>query len=294
MNLWERKRWLAPAKLNLFLHVKDKRTDGYHEIETVMQTVSLYDELWFSLSATDGDIRFFATGEGLPAVEENLVFRAARLLKESFKCQEGAYIRLEKNIPPCSGLGGGSSDAAAALTGLSRLWGLELQVSELEQLAAELGSDVPFFIRGGASVCRGRGELVNPLQTAGGLDFVVVLPSVGVSTADAYNEFDSLTNEREPVNISRTVESLRAGDPDRLGRNLSNDLQSSACIVCPELGSLHKKLKVAFEATGCCGYSLSGSGSAWFGVYPDRRRASGAARYIRESTGLTSHAVSSV
>ncbi len=287
------KKSLAFAKLNLFLAVNGKRDDGYHEIETVMLAVGLCDELYFE-NARGGEVELVAEGQGLPPVEENLVVKATRLLQRRFETRGGVRIRLKKNIPPGSGLGGGSSDAATALKEGSRLWGLKIGGEELQRIAAELGSDVPFFIRSGASVCGGRGEQVRPIHSGGKMYFVIAIPPVEVSTSMVYSRVDSLTKESELGNIDRVISSIEQNDSSMLGASLFNELSEPASAVCPELRVFGGKLKEAFQASGCLGYSLSGSGSAWFGVYPDRISAARAASYVAENEGVSAYAVQSV
>src|SRR5438445_1631133 len=187
----------APAKLNLFLKVLGKRDDGYHELETLMVSVGLYDALSLTddpdgplaLSCRDGGprARRDSSREMPPAGADNLVLRAAELLRAAAGTARGAQIVLIKRIPLAAGLAGGSSDAAAALVGLNRLWRLGLSRGDLAALAARLGSDVPFFLCSTpAAICRGRGDVVEPLHLAARLWFVVARPHSGLSTADVY------------------------------------------------------------------------------------------------------------
>ncbi len=283
----------APAKINLFLDVKGKRSDGYHEIATVMQTVDLYDRLLFSQAPGPG-IELVCEGEGLPPEGENLVVRAAVLLRDRFRTAGSASVELKKRIPAGAGLGGGSSDAAATLKALSRLWNLEPVVAGLRELAAELGSDIPFFVSGGAAICTGRGECIERIDAGGGLDFVIAMPRIGISTAKAYAAVDSLTKEARGVNIERTVRSLEQGDPEMLGMNLHNGLRDAAAAVDPRVKEIETVLGERFTSTGSCGYSISGSGAAWFGVSRNRRQAMAAAEHIGRSSCIPALAVRSV
>ncbi len=293
MGTERRKKTLAPAKLNLFLKVGGIRDDGYHEVVTIMQTVDLYDELVFTV-ARSGGIELISDGGDLPPAEDNLVVRAARLLQRRFNVTGAVRIGLKKNIPTGAGLGGGSSDAAAALKALSSLWGLAPGVEQLEGLAAELGSDVPFFIRGGAALCRGRGEVVSPLDAGSALHFVIAMPPVGISTTEAYAVLDSLTKEPGDVSIEGVADGLGRGDPDVLGSALFNDFRRAACVLNPQLVEVERKLERAFSETGSCGFGLSGSGSAWFALYRSRGAAVRGAGHIRESAGIAACAVRSV
>src|SRR5438105_3037393 len=171
----------APAKVNLYLEVLAKRADGYHEIATLMVAVSLYDTLEFK-EETSGEIGFRCDHPDLTTGPDNLVLRAVQLLRQRTGCPRGVHIRLAKRIPLASGLAGGSSDAAATLAGLNRLWRLGLKRGELAQLGAELGSDVAFFFATPAAWCTGRGEQVAPLRLGRPLWLVLVQPPFGLST----------------------------------------------------------------------------------------------------------------
>jgi 4-diphosphocytidyl-2-C-methyl-D-erythritol kinase len=175
----------APAKVNLFLEVTAKRADGFHAVNTLMVAVSQVDTLEFALLA-NGVIDLTCSDPALSTGPENLVRRAAELLRHRTGCQSGATIRLTKRIPMQAGLGGGSSDAATTLVGLNRLWGLGLGVDELATQAASLGSDVAFFFRPPAAWCTGRGEEVSPRTIGRRLHFVLVCPPFGLATADVY------------------------------------------------------------------------------------------------------------
>ncbi len=284
----------APAKLNLYLDVLGRRDDGYHEIETVMQTIDLYDELLFAEGHEGEGLRLKCDAEGMPAAEDNLVFKAAQLLHDRFGGGGNAAIEIRKHIPPGTGLGGGSSDAAETLAALCALWKLDAGTEQLEVLAAELGSDVPFFVRGGASLCRGRGEVIRPLICSATLHFVVVIPPLHISTAAAYKAADSLTKESIHVNIERVVIALERGDPEMLGDGLHNALRRAAVAVDPRVADIERTLDALFAGTDACGYSLSGSGSAWFGVYRNRAEAVEAAAHVGEHAGFFARAVRSL
>ena len=198
----------APAKVNLTLEVLGKREDGYHEIASVMQAISLFDTLTFRPS---GEIKVLAEIEDLEK-QDNLVYRAAILLKETSGVSAGAEIRLDKQIPLAAGLGGGSSDAAATLLGLDRLWGLELGERELKELAARLGSDVPFFVTGGTALVEGRGERVSNVKTPPTLWLVLAFPDHRLEnkTAIAYKTL-SHTDHTDGCKTASLVERIEAG-----------------------------------------------------------------------------------
>ncbi|MBW3541211.1 MAG: 4-(cytidine 5'-diphospho)-2-C-methyl-D-erythritol kinase [Planctomycetes bacterium] len=259
----------APAKLNLFLEVLGKRPDGYHELETLMVTVGLYDTL-FVTETDSGEIRLRTTGatgdpaaaDGLavPHDERNLVVRAARLLQQAAGARGGARIVLHKRIPAGSGLAGGSSDAAAALAALNRLWGLGLPAEELRRLAAELGSDVPFFlVQAPAAVCRGRGERIEPVRLPEGLWFVVVRPRSGLSTSQVFSHC-RLAEQKQSTRP--LVEALHRGRLDRAARHFHNALYEPAASLNPEVAQLRDWLRSCPVA----GDLMSGSGSACFAL----------------------------
>ncbi len=270
---------LAPAKLNLFLEVLGRRPDGYHEIESLMVTVNLHDSLTFA-DDPSGEISLRCNEPTLPVGGDNLVVMAAERLKASARSLRGARIVLEKAIPVESGLAGGSSDAAATLVALDRLWNLRLPGEHLEHLAAEIGSDVTFFTRGPAAVCRGRGERVEPVPLKKSYHFVIVRPPVGISTADVYRR---VVPPQEPRSIGPVLEALSHGGFPELGRNLFNRLQPVAEALRPELA----RVKDALASLGplLSGSLMSGSGSAYFGLCPDPAAASHAAE-ILETLGL--------
>jgi 4-diphosphocytidyl-2-C-methyl-D-erythritol kinase len=256
----------APAKVNLWLEALGKRADGYHEIRTIMQTVSLFDTLRLAPRG-DGGICLHADHPELPPPEENLVVRAAVLLHERCGLDQGADIALEKRIPAGAGLGGGSSDCAATLRGLNELWDLNLGEEPLRDMAAELGSDVPFFITGGTALCEGRGEEVSSLPSGGPLHYVLIMPAVSLSTAEVYRRVrSSLTKNKRPTTIDTIKRALATGNAELLGNSLHNALQVPALEVSPEVKRVAGVIESFLPQPGCYGYSLSGSGSAFFAV----------------------------
>lgn len=262
---------LAPAKLNLFLEVPRRRPDGYHEVESLMVAVDLFDQLTFR-DDESGAIALECDDPELPVDGRNLVVRAAEALKRSSGVRSGARISLKKAIPAQAGLAGGSSDAAATLAALDRLWNLGTPTGRLAELAAGIGSDVAFFLHGPAAVCRGRGERVEPLSLSNSLTFVLVAPRVGLSTADVYRR---LTPPETPESIGPALDALALGDPEALGRSLFNRLQPVAEAIRPELASVRDAL--ADLRPHLCGSLMSGSGSAYFGLARDAESAGRAA-----------------
>ena len=255
---------LAPAKLNLFLEILGKRPDGYHELESLMIAVDLRDSLEFRDDASGG-LALGCDDPSLPTDGANLVIRAAQALKLATGTTRGAAIRLRKAIPAQAGLAGGSSDAAATLVALDRLWGLDTSRHGLKKVAASIGSDVAFFLDGPSSVCRGRGEIVEPVASKTPIHLVLVCPRQGVSTAEVYRR---ITPPESPRSVGEAREALEAGDTIALGRALFNRLQPVAEAIAPGLVTVRE----AMEALGPSldGLAMSGSGSAYLRALPRR------------------------
>ena len=265
---------LAPAKLNLFLEVLGKRPDGYHEIETLMVAVDLYDTLEF-IDDPSGAVTLVCDDPSLPVDGRNLVVKAALRLRAEANVDRGVKISLHKEIPAQAGLGGGSSDAAATLRALDLLWGTGLGDERLGRLAGEIGSDVAFFLHGPAAICRGRGERVEAVEMSTPLHFVLICPPVGVSTAAA---FGALVVPSESRPIGPAVAAL--GDADALGPLLYNRLQAAAEAVEPSLAQTRELLK-DHGPPHLSGHLMSGSGSAHFGLARDLSAARNAAEALR-------------
>lgn len=276
----------APAKLNLLLEVLGKRPDGYHEIMTLMVGLRLFDRLTFTRqSGTELHLNCRWTrgarprdGDPLPQGADNLAWRAMRLLQQRSGCEQGGRVELVKRIPPASGLGGGSSNAAAALVAANTAWGLNWHLGRLALLAAELGSDVPFFLtrRNGRgpvmSVCRGRGEDASPVAAPCGLHFVVVRPPRGLSTAAVYARCQPSASAADCRSM---ISALAAGDYNSAAAGMTNRLQPAASGISPQI----EQLQGRFDALAPLAHQLSGSGSAYFGWFRNARQARhGAAR----------------
>ena len=189
MKQMDSMRLQAPAKINLSFKILARRSDSFHEIETLMAPISLTDELSLTRTGTEGEIKFTIDDPTLPAGDDNLVVRAARLFFEKTKLAAGVAIDLRKRIPHGAGLGGGSSDAAAVMLGLNRIFGTPIETNDLAVLAGEIGSDVPFFIFESASICHGRGELVRPIVLPRRLRLLLLKPNFGVPTPWAYGRW---------------------------------------------------------------------------------------------------------
>lgn len=246
------------AKVNLALEVLGKRSDGYHEIATVLQAVDLFDRLKVEAADT---LSLQTDDPGLPTDDDNLVMRAARLLQKASGVQAGARIRLEKRIPVAAGLGGGSSDAAATLWGLSRLWALRWPRARLQELAVELGMDVPFFLGPGRAVARGRGERIEALPSGGGYALVLVNPRTPLSTREVYGRVAAGWHA-SPSGTARVIEALRTRNVEKVAAALTNNLERVVEPLLPVIG----RMKAALLAAGALGAIMSGSGPTVFGM----------------------------
>jgi len=273
-------KFLARAKVNLTLDVLGKRPDGYHEVEMVMQSVELHDTLEFS--PAEKDIVITIEGMDLSPGADNLVYRAAELLRSRGCVRSGVKVRLIKNIPVAAGLGGGSADAAATLKALNQIWGIGLSMSELIVLGEQLGADVPFCLLGGTALARGKGEQVFRLPPCPPLGLVLVKPPFSVSTGSVYQAFRFGPAVERPDNQAM-VEAIRANNILGIARCLANALESVTTRMHPELTGIKEKL---IEA-GAAGSLMSGSGPTVFGLTPDLASArSVAARYKKTDEKL--------
>jgi 4-diphosphocytidyl-2-C-methyl-D-erythritol kinase len=270
---------LAPAKLNLFLEVLGRRPDGYHDVETLMVAVNLCDRLTFA-DDPSGRITLRCDDPCLPTGPANLVVRAAERLRAATGCPRGATITLEKAIPAQAGLAGGSSDAAATLVALDRLWELHTSSERLDALAGEVGSDVAFFLHAPAAVGRGRGERVEAVPLTRAFHFVLVCPPIGLSTAEVYRH---LHPPERPRPIGPVLEALAGGSPEALGRCLFNRLQPVAEALQPRLGRVRHALDDLGPSLD--GHLMSGSGSAYYGLGRDLDAVTAAAHQL-EMLGL--------
>ena len=266
----------APAKINLHLEVLGLRNDGFHELAMVMQSIDLADQLECENTA-DGSLSLSCDQPGLSCGDDNLIIRAARLLRERSGFGElGARMHLRKRIPIGAGLAGGSSDGAAALVALNTLWGLGLNLSGLETLAAELGSDMPFCLAGGTQLCFGRGERLERLPAVSVPMGVVLVkdPSISVSTPWAYGECkrqrfhqylegeSAFEQRRQALRGSAWLHPLRAESAPPL----RNDLQE---VVAPQNSSVRKALEILDASPGQLRAAMSGSGPSCFALFPD-------------------------
>lgn len=250
----------APAKINLMLDVLHKRPDGFHEVEMIMTMVDLADRL--ELSELPRDTIIISSQAGyIPLDEKNLAFQAAKLLKERCGVERGVHIHLDKKIPVAAGLAGGSSDAAATLRGLNRLWRLGLSGEELQELGAELGSDVPFCVTGGTALATGRGEKLTPIASMPQCWVILVKPPINVSTAEVYGKLRANAITAHP-SAQLMREAVEAGDFQAVCARLGNVLEDVTLKLHPEV----QQLKEAMIRLGADGVLMSGSGPTVFGL----------------------------
>lgn len=248
----------VPAKVNLELLVGPLRADGFHALATVYQAVGLYDDVTVAVADAWGVSVSGALSHGVPTDENNLALRAARLLGAE-RDVEPVHVSIRKGIPVAGGMAGGSADAAATLVALDHLWDLRLERDELEEVACEIGSDVPFLVTGGTAMGSGRGELLAPVLARGSYHWVLALAEGGLSTPQVYAECDRLragTDVPDPVATPALMAALRTGDPHELAPQLTNDLQAAAVSLRPDLG---ETLDAGMEY-GALGGVVSGSG----------------------------------
>jgi 4-diphosphocytidyl-2-C-methyl-D-erythritol kinase len=252
----------VPGKVNLQLSVGPLGSDGFHEVTTVFQAISLFDDVTVSEGVSKSGVTISVTGQtahGVPADASNLAIRAANLMIKEYELPADLEIKLKKEIPVAGGMAGGSADAAGVIVGLDSFYELGLSRDEMEKIAAQIGSDVPFSISGGVAIGTGRGDQITPALAKGSYTWVLALSNQGLSTPAVYQECDRL---REGLSIASPqvsevlMQALRAGDAKALGKALSNDLQAAACSLRP---ALRLVLDVGIDY-GALGGIVSGSG----------------------------------
>jgi len=259
------------AKINLGLEVLGVRQDGYHELRTIFQTIDLRDDIL--IRSGGRDVTVTCDHPAVPAGRQNLAWRAADELRRFAKRTDGVEIRIAKRIPVAGGLGGGSSNAAAVLLGLDRLWRLGLGPEDLHRIARRIGADVPYFLVGGTALGLGRGDEVYPLWRQIRIHVVVADPGRALSTAAVFARLDRSLTPRENSNkifrfISRDLEGKGTAFPI-----LANDLEEAALEEAPDLAGQVRHIRGILVREGAVSASLSGSGSSFFGLFDDQKRA---------------------
>lgn len=249
----------APAKINLSLDVLHKREDGYHEVEMIMTTIDLADRLELTLLEQEV-IKIISHNRFVPDDQRNLAYQAALLLKERFQVKKGVAITIEKAIPVAAGLAGGSSDAAAVLRGLNKLWGLGLSLDELAIIGAEIGSDVSFCVYGGTALATGRGEIIKELPAAPTCWVILAKPFIGVSTADVYRRLQ-LSGVNHPK-TKEMIQAIEAGSYEQVCGLVGNVLEDVTFRLHPEVAQIKEQIK----RFGADAVLMSGSGPTVFGL----------------------------
>lgn len=268
----------AYAKANLYLDVLERRPDGYHDIETVFQSVSLYDELRFE-ARPNGGIRVESSDPSVPTGPDNLVYRAIDSLRSKYGVHSGARVRLEKHIPTAAGLAGGSADAAAALLAARRLWNIDLPDADLAEIGAQLGADVPFCLNGGTAAGTERGDTLTPLSPLPETWFVLIHPEIHVSTAEVYGDPKLSRNDSNRMNgMTAKFRGVVDGFPSSLRENLYNSMEPVVFATHPDLGSIKQRLLDA----GCVAAAMSGSGPTIMGIARDAEHGETVRERLRE------------
>ncbi len=267
------------AKINLTLDVTGKRDDGYHEVEMIMQTLSLFDLV--IADKTRGGIHLSTNLHYLPSNEKNIAYKAARLFFDETGIRGGVKLRIHKNIPVSAGLAGGSGNAAAVLVLLNMLYNAGLSEKELCSLGAKLGADVPYCITGGTQLSSGIGDVLSPLPPMPKLNILLVKPFINVSTAEVYKEIDSAVITRRPDTAAMTA-AIERGDARAVAGNLCNVMEYVTERQYPVISDIKSKMK----ADGALGALMSGSGPSVFGIFEDYetafRSAAGFLRSFRD------------
>lgn len=278
----------SPAKINLCLRILGRRADGYHDLETVMLPLDFGDQI--TLQLAEKNVTLECDDPRLPTDDTNLALRAAKRLVERCGVKRGAKISLQKRTPLAAGLGGGSSNAAAVLKGLSQLWQVDAPPDVLGELAARIGSDINFFLGGGAALCRGRGEQVEPIACKLSAAILLVNPGFGISTKWAYESWFRSERDRakaaagltaKPPEASLLLRALAENDLPGVSRCMFNSLEAPSIKKFPVL----RLLKDAMRAGGATGALMSGSGATVFGLFANAKAAEDSARQIREEFG---------
>ena len=270
----------AYAKLNLTLDVLGKRADGYHDLKSVMQTVSLHDDITLHIG-TGNPWKLTCDKEGIPCDARNLVWKAAKLYLDTMeKDPDGLKMIIEKRIPSGAGMGGGSADAAAVLRALNRFYGDPLSLLELADLGAKVGSDVPFCVLGGTVMCEGRGEILRKLPDIPKCIFVVCKPEFSISTPVLYGKLDAVENPLHPDNDAMEA-AISAGDLLGIAKHLENAFDP---VVSAEHGEIDH-IKAIYRSYGALATQMTGSGSVVFAIMPDMQSAEGAAEELKQYYG---------
>lgn len=249
------------AKINLGLDILRKREDGYHEVKMIMQTVELYDTLTFSMTAVD-EIVITSNAEGLSVGEDNIIYKACRLMRDTYGISSGVHVNLDKQIPVAAGMAGGSTDAAVTLVALNRMYGLQLTEEELMELGVKLGADVPYCIMQGTALSEGIGEILTPLDPMPDCFIVIAKPTIGVSTKWVYQNLKASELQCHP-DIDGMAAALREGSLQGITDRMGNVLETVTVPAHPEIAEIKRYMMEC----GALNSLMSGSGPTVFGIY---------------------------
>ena len=270
-------RLRALAKINLGLDVIRKREDGYHEVRMIMQTINMYDQLEIDIKEEPG-ISITTNLPFIPTNENNLVYNAAKLLMDEFHIEKGITVELQKFIPVAAGMAGGSSDAAATMIGMNRLFGLGLTVRQLMERSVSIGADVPYCLLRGTALAEGIGEKLRPLPPCPNCYVLIGKPSISVSTKFVYEKLDAGNIEEHP-DIDRILEGLQWHNLNKISENMGNVLESVTIPAYPII----EEIKNHMKEHGAVNAMMSGSGPTVFGLFDDKMVAERACEALRES-----------
>ncbi len=265
------------SKVNLGLDVLRRRDDGYHEVRMIMQTLKLCDELYFE-ETQKKEIRIVCNSENLECDENNLIYKAARLIMDEAGIDRGLDIRLKKNIPIAAGMAGGSSDAAATLVALNKMFGIDFDIAKLKEIGVKIGADVPYCIEGGTQLSEGIGEKLTRLKDAPQCFVVVAKPHIGVSTKYVYENLHVETIKTHP-NIDAMLKGIDAGDLIEISSHMENILENVTEKKYPVIAMLKSKLK----SMGALNSLMSGSGPTVFALFDDRDKADKACEAVLDT-----------
>lgn len=255
----------TPAKINLYLSIEGISSDGYHKIKSLMQTISLYDIITIE-EIKSSAIRIECNTPGVPLDESNTVYKAVNYIKTNFNINKGLKINIEKNIPVCAGLAGGSSNAAGVIYGLNHIWKLKMSEEELQEICSKIGADVYFCLKGGLALAKGKGEILEKIEIDLDIFVIVVKPPFMISTSWCYNEFDNIkTTQIEKPDINELIEKLKNKDLKNINNYLYNDLEIPVSKHFYQINHL----KTVLQEYGAFASLMTGSGSSIFGFFND-------------------------
>lgn len=256
----------APAKINLSLDVLRKRNDGFHDVEMIMTTIDLFDRIELKKLKQD-EIKVSLESKFVPNDERNLAYKAAYLFKEKYKITEGVHIEIEKDIPVSAGLGGGSSDAAAVLRGLNRMWALNIPITELSWLGLQIGSDVPFCVMNSTALVKGRGEIIEKLPSPPSCWVVLAKPNIGISTKTIFQRI--IVEELSHPNTYEIIQALNDQNFTKMNKNLGNVLEDITMTLYPEV----QRIKDKMIQGGAVHVIMSGSGPTVYSLVKHENKA---------------------